>query len=86
MVTVTSQRPLNILIRYKNTVPFHHIILFKGKVIDYQIISRAVNSLPNVLFLVKNYYFWLHKASIAHGRRARVLGQTEKILIIVYKE
>ena len=29
---VTSQRPLKILIRYKKTVTFQYIIIFKGKV------------------------------------------------------
>ena len=41
------------LIRYQKTVTFHYIILNS---FDHQIISRAVNSLPNVLVLVNYVY------------------------------
>ena len=51
-MTVTSQRPLKILIRYKKRSLSSISLFLKVKWPSDSIVSRAVNSLPNVLVLV----------------------------------
>ena len=51
-MTVTSQRPLKILIRYKKRSHSSISLFLKVKWPSDSIVSRAVNSLPNVLVLV----------------------------------
>ena len=57
-MTVTSQRPLKILIRYKKRSLSSISLFLKVKWPSDSIVSRAVNSLPNVLVLVNIIYIY----------------------------
>ena len=78
-MTVTSQRPLKILIRYKKRSLSTISLFLKVKWPSDSIVSRAVNSLPNVLVLV-NIDTYIDDA---FGCFWVSIGESSRIVIII---